>query len=106
MALELPADTFDAAVSPPEVLLKVIRYLTPPDVADAGPDGTGQGVGAHRDTGFLSFVHQDDVGGLQVERDGALIDVTPIARAPSSSTSARCSSSSPAATTRRPCTAS
>ena len=29
VALDLPADTFDDAVSPPEVLLKVIRYLTP-----------------------------------------------------------------------------
>jgi isopenicillin N synthase-like dioxygenase len=73
-ALELPPETFTDAVSPPEVLLKVIRYVTPPDVA-AGSD---QGVGSHRDTGFLSFVHQDDVGGLQVERDGALIDVAPI----------------------------
>lgn len=73
-ALELPPATFTDAVSPPEVLLKVIRYVTPPDVAP----GSDQGVGSHRDTGFLSFVHQDDVGGLQVERDGALIDVAPI----------------------------
>ena len=29
--LELPPDTFADAVSPPEVLLKVIRYVTPPD---------------------------------------------------------------------------
>ena len=41
---------------------------------------TARASAAHRDTGFLSFVHQDDVGGLQVERDGALIDVPPIAR--------------------------
>ena len=76
LALELPADTFAAAVSPPEVLLKVIRYLTPAG-ATPGADGTGQGVGAHRDTGFLSLVHQDAVGGLQVERGGRLIDVEP-----------------------------
>ncbi len=69
-ALRLPVDTFDAAVTPPEVLLKVIRYR-----ADAGQPDHDQGVGAHRDTGFLSFVHQDRVGGLQVERDGRLIDV-------------------------------
>ena len=43
--------------------------------ADAGQPDHDQGVGAHRDTGFLSFVHQDRVGGLQVERDGRLIDV-------------------------------
>jgi isopenicillin N synthase-like dioxygenase len=73
-ALELPADVFAATVTPPEVLLKVIRYVTPPDAPDAADR---QGVGTHRDTGFLSFVHQDDVGGLQVERDGRLIDVPP-----------------------------
>jgi isopenicillin N synthase-like dioxygenase len=73
LALELPVETFADAVSPPEVLFKVIRYLTPTGAAP----GTGQGVGAHRDTGFLSFVHQDGVGGLQVERDGRLIDVEP-----------------------------
>ena len=76
-ALELAPDTFQAAVSPPEVLLKVIRYVTPADAAD----GDRQGVGGHRDTGFLSFVHQDHIGGLQVERDGALIDVPPLAGA-------------------------
>ena len=58
----------------PEVLTKVIRYVTPED--DAVVDGgAGQGVGAHRDTGLLTFVHQDDVGGLQVERDGGFVDV-------------------------------
>ena len=71
LALELPADAFAEAVTPPEVLLKVIRYRTPA-IDDRRPDGLGadgrQGVGAHRDTGFLSFVHQDAVGGLQVER--------------------------------------
>jgi isopenicillin N synthase-like dioxygenase len=72
-ALDLAPDTFADAVSPPEVLLKVIRYVTPP-----GADPDRQGVGSHRDTGFLSFVHQDDVGGLQVERDGRLIDVAPL----------------------------
>jgi isopenicillin N synthase-like dioxygenase len=76
-ALELAPDTFTESVSPPEVLLKVIRYHTPPDAPPGDVDGSRQGVGAHRDTGFLSFVHQDDVGGLQVERDGRLIDVTP-----------------------------
>ena len=67
-ALELPRDHFAAAVSPPEVLLKVIRYT------GVGGD-QGQGVGAHRDTGFLTFVHQHEIGGLQVERNGELVDV-------------------------------
>jgi isopenicillin N synthase-like dioxygenase len=70
-ALGQPDDRFDPVVTPwPEVLLKVIHY--PPSNED---HQSGQGVGAHRDTGFLTFVHQDDVGGLQVERDGEFVDV-------------------------------
>jgi isopenicillin N synthase-like dioxygenase len=66
-----PPDHFDAMVTPfPEVLLKVIRY--PSEGREAVE---AQGVGGHRDTGFLTFVHQDEVGGLQVERDGAFVDV-------------------------------
>ena len=78
-ALGLPPDTFADAVSPPEVLLKVIRYRTPEDSAASNTPGSTpnsrQGVGAHRDTGFLSFVYQHEVGGLQVERDGSFVDV-------------------------------
>lgn len=68
-ALGQPPDHFAEQVTPPEVLLKVIRYLA----GDAPTDG--QGVGAHRDTGFLSFVYQRDVGGLQVATAGGFIDV-------------------------------
>ena len=75
-ALGLAPDHFAAAVTPPEVLLKIIRYTGSAD-ADAEA-GAGQGVGAHRDTGFLTFVHQDGVGGLQVERDGRMIEVPPL----------------------------
>lgn len=73
-ALGQRPDCFADAVDPPEVLLKVIRYRTP---ADADPPSVAdrQGVGAHRDTGFLTFVHQHRVGGLQVERDGEFVDV-------------------------------
>ena len=76
VALGQRADVFADAVTPPEVLLKVIRYRTP-----AGADAAGQGVGAHRDTGFLTFVHQDAVGGLQVERGGEFVDVPALAGA-------------------------
>jgi isopenicillin N synthase-like dioxygenase len=76
LALGQRADHFADAVTPPEVLLKVIRYLTPPySVGDVEPRGGGQGVGAHRDTGFLTLVHQHAVGGLQVEHDGEFVDV-------------------------------
>lgn len=79
-ALGQRPDCFEDAVSPPEVLLKVIRYRTPAaaadgDAADGDAAGSRQGVGAHRDTGFLSFVYQHRVGGLQVERDGEFVDV-------------------------------
>lgn len=69
-ALGQPADHFDDVVDPPEVLLKVIRYRTPDDADDGS-----QGVGAHRDTGFLTFVHQHGVGALQVQHDGTFVDV-------------------------------
>jgi isopenicillin N synthase-like dioxygenase len=80
LALGQPADLFSDVVTPPEVLLKVIRYVTPVDDGSLPSESIAarQGVGAHRDTGFLSFVHQDEVGGLQVERDGHLVDVPAI----------------------------
>ncbi|MGH9133815.1 MAG: isopenicillin N synthase family dioxygenase [Ilumatobacteraceae bacterium] len=56
-------DLFEPVVTPdPEVLVKIIRYPAQAATAD-----TGQGVGAHHDSGLLSFIHQDDVGGLEVQ---------------------------------------
>lgn len=53
--------------------LKVVRY---PGRGDAPDD---QGVGAHKDYGFLALLLQDDLGGLQVESlDGAWIDAVPV----------------------------
>ncbi|MEO5899404.1 MAG: 2-oxoglutarate and iron-dependent oxygenase domain-containing protein, partial [Ilumatobacteraceae bacterium] len=60
VALGQRADVFDEVVSPAEILCKVIRYRS---AADAGEAPSDQGVGAHRDTGFITFVHQDAVGG-------------------------------------------
>ncbi|MET0133207.1 MAG: 2-oxoglutarate and iron-dependent oxygenase domain-containing protein [Kibdelosporangium sp.] len=52
--------------------IKIVRY---PGGAD-----TGQGVGAHKDYGYLALLQQDDIGGLQVRaQDGSWIDATPIA---------------------------
>ncbi|MEU5697029.1 2-oxoglutarate and iron-dependent oxygenase domain-containing protein [Actinosynnema sp. NPDC020468] len=53
--------------------VKVVRYPGRPS-ADAD-----QGVGAHKDYGYLALLQQDDVGGLQVQAaDGSWIDATPV----------------------------
>ena len=69
LALGQPTDHFDACVTPrPEVLVKLIRY-------PAATAAETQGVGEHRDTGLLTFVHQDDIAGLQVQLGGTFVDV-------------------------------
>jgi isopenicillin N synthase-like dioxygenase len=73
LGLGQPLDHFDGYVLPRgDPHLKIIRYPAQPRDAD-----TGQGVGMHHDSGLVSFVLQDDVGGLQVEIDGELVDATP-----------------------------
>ena len=69
-----PADFYDAAFADhPHLHLKIVRY------PGRAPDGADQGVGAHKDYGFLTLLLQDDIGGLQVEReDGAFHDVPPL----------------------------
>lgn len=52
---------------------KIVRY---PGRAE---DGSDQGVGAHKDYGFLALLQQDGVGGLQVQiPDGDWVDATPV----------------------------
>ena len=71
VGLGQPAAHFDPVVTPdPEVLVKIIRYPAPADAHDAG-----QGVGAHHDSGLLTFIHQDDVGGLEVLRGDRFVAV-------------------------------
>ncbi len=77
LGLGQPADFFEGSTDPdPEVLVKIIRYPAP----DPGSP-TGQGVGLHHDSGLLSFIMQDDVGGLQVQLGGDLVDAAPMAGA-------------------------
>lgn len=53
--------------------LKVVRY------PGRGEQDSGQGVGAHKDYGYLALLLQDDLGGLQVEAaDGSWIDAPPV----------------------------
>lgn len=74
LGLGRPADFFEASTEPnPEVLVKIIRYPAQDTERD-----TGQGVGLHNDSGLLSFIMQDDIGGLQVLIDDELVDATPM----------------------------
>lgn len=74
-ALQLPADAFDALYGDkPNEHIKLIRY---PGQRETKSD---QGVGAHKDSGFLSFLLQDEQKGLQVEvAPDHWIDATPLA---------------------------
>lgn len=73
MSLDQPEDAFDAIYrDSPNHRMKIVRY--------PGRDATdgAQGVGAHKDGGFLTLLLQDDNKGLQVEYDGSWVDVEPI----------------------------
>jgi isopenicillin N synthase-like dioxygenase len=73
LGLGQPLNHFDDVVLPRgDPHLKIIRYPAQPRGASAD-----QGVGMHHDSGLVSFVLQDDVGGLQVELDGTLVEATP-----------------------------
>ncbi|MEM7285476.1 MAG: 2-oxoglutarate and iron-dependent oxygenase domain-containing protein [Actinomycetota bacterium] len=64
-----PIDRWDGGFVPEsDVHLKIIHY---PPRRETAAD---QGVGLHRDTGLLTFIAQDDTGGLQVQLGDELID--------------------------------
>ncbi|MEU5382284.1 isopenicillin N synthase family dioxygenase [Kitasatospora cineracea] len=67
-------DFYDDAFAPhPHLHLKLVRY------PGSAPDGPPQGVGTHKDYGFITLLLQDTVGGLQVERpDSTFLDVPPM----------------------------
>jgi isopenicillin N synthase-like dioxygenase len=74
VGLGQPMHHFDAGFIPEsDVHLKIIRY----PAQQAGSD-TGQGVGLHHDSGLLSFILQDDVGGLQVQLEDGMVDAHPM----------------------------
>jgi isopenicillin N synthase-like dioxygenase len=73
LALDQPRDAFAAIhAKGGHARIKLIRY---PSV-DQGD--SNQGVGAHKDSGFLTLLAQDNVGGLEVQGDGRWIPATPI----------------------------
>ncbi|MEI6044495.1 MAG: 2-oxoglutarate and iron-dependent oxygenase domain-containing protein [Chloroflexota bacterium] len=72
-ALGQPETIFDPFITPsPNQLLKLIHY--------PGRDATGgdQGVGPHKDSGFVTILLQDEQAGLQVEHEGSWIDAPPV----------------------------
>ncbi len=72
-ALEQPEDVFKPIYSPwPNHLTKIIRY---PGRDEGAAD---QGVGAHKDSGFVTILLQDKVAGLQVEGETGWIDAPPV----------------------------
>lgn len=72
-ALDQPETVFEPIYAPaPNQLVKIIRY---PGKADGESD---QGVGAHKDSGFVTILLQDAVAGLQVEGADGWIDAPPL----------------------------
>jgi len=73
-ALEQPEDIFEPIYKPtPNQLVKLIRY------PGRSAEESDQGVGAHKDSGFVSILLQDRVPGLQVEGDDGWIEAAPMA---------------------------
>ncbi|MCM6778614.1 isopenicillin N synthase family oxygenase [Nocardia sp. CDC159] len=52
--------------------VKIIRY------PGRDPGESDQGVGAHKDYGYLALLQQDEVGGLQVQGPDGWIDAVPV----------------------------
>ena len=73
-ALEQPEDIFAPIYTPaPNPLIKIIRY------PGRASDESDQGVGAHKDSGFVTLLLQEKQAGLQVQADdGGWIDAPPV----------------------------
>ena len=73
-ALSLPDDWFAPHFRRPTTFLRMLHYPPQPDAQD-----DEFGSAPHTDYGFLTFLLQDQVGGLQVRRrDGSWITATPM----------------------------
>ena len=75
IALELKPDYFDASFSEP---ISVLRFIHYPSV-ETKIDSEQLGAGAHTDYGCITILHQDSIGGLQVQdKQGNWLDATPV----------------------------
>jgi isopenicillin N synthase-like dioxygenase len=73
LSLGQAENAFEPIYTPaPNQLLKIIRY--PGRDAEEG----NQGVGAHKDSGFVTVLLQDTAAGLQVEGPSGWIDAKPV----------------------------
>ena len=71
-ALDQAEDVFEPIYTPEaHQLLKIIRY-------PGRSDGDRQGVGAHKDSGFVTVLLQDEQAGLQVQGQDGWIDAPPV----------------------------
>lgn len=71
-ALDQPENVFEPIYLPEaHQLLKIIRY-------PGRSGGDRQGVGAHKDSGFVTILLQDEQAGLQVEGENGWIDAPPL----------------------------
>lgn len=72
-----PYHYFDTLMTPnPYFRIKISRYPVQHDPANAR-----QGLGLHHDSGLFTFIMQNEVSGLQVEQNGQLQTIEPIAGA-------------------------
>jgi len=77
-ALGLPDTALDSTIGDrPNMQMKIARY--PPQRGEDSVSGAKYGVGAHTDSGYLSILLQDEVGGLQVRNgEGRWVDAPPL----------------------------
>lgn len=71
-ALQQPSDALQSTIAKgPYTHMKLIRY-------PGQKQGSKQGVGAHKDPGYLTLVLQDEHSGLEVETEQGWVQVAPV----------------------------